>query len=261
MPSTANLDSSAIGYVYVNSGSGEVNLGAIRTLTYRIDGKERPHYDRSGYPIGIDKIVKGAPLIELEFEWEEVGDASIWAKVLHGVADLAATSDGTQAVTDEALVMNGRYDVHGWNQLTYGHVFDADCAVVVTSEAGGGDTYTVDVDYVIDKKAGHLGRINGGSITDGQTVYVDYVYETHDGYTFEVMSDSVPVEYAIRVEKPLEEGDNLRIRHTKAVFSLSQEMSLNPGDEGEWAGVSSKITLLKHDSTYGYYGDWSIYTP
>jgi hypothetical protein len=256
---TENLDRAAVGAVYVNPGSGEVSLGAIRELSIKVDGKDIPHYDVSGYPFGVDMHVFGTVDIQVEVVWEEIANIALWAYCLHGTAGLAATNAGTTAVTDEALILSGDED-SAWHAVTYAHDFDAGETVTV-KDGPGGTPHTENTDYYVNRENGTIARVAGGGISDGEAVYVSYTYATYDGYTFEILSDTVPDEYAIRILKPLLNGNNLRIRHTKVVFSTSQELSLSPGDEGEWVGATSTIKFLKHDSTYGNYGTWEIYTP
>jgi hypothetical protein len=256
---TENLDRSAIGHIYVNPGTGEVDLGAIRELTVRVDGKTVDHIDVSAYPFGVDKKVYGTATVEVEFVWEEIANIALWAYCLHGTAGLAATNAGTTAVTDEAILLSGDED-STWHAVTYAADFDAGETVTV-KDGPGGTPHTENTDYYVNRQNGTIARVNGGGIADGEAVYVSYTYITYDGYTFEILSDTVPDEYAIRILKPLTNVDNLRIRHTKCTFSTTQELSLTPGDEGEWVGVTSTITFLKHDSTYGNYGTWEIYTP
>lgn len=254
---TENLDRSAVGHIYVNPGTGEVDLGAIKELTVRVDGKEIDHIDVSSYPFGSDMTVYGTASVEVEFVWEEVADIDLWAMVLHGTAGIATTTAGTSNVTDEVHTLSGE----DWSMLTYGDDIDEDGAITVCAETGGASPYTLTTDYFVDRRGGAVVRVDGGNITDGAAVYVNYVKNTFVGKYFEILSDTVPDEYAIRILKPLLNGDNLRIQHTKCTFNTSQEMGLSPGDEGEWAGVTSTIKFKKHDSTYGNFGRWEIYTP
>jgi hypothetical protein len=54
----------------------------------------------------------------------------------------------------------------------------------------------------------------------------------------------------------------MRITHSKVNFSSAVELPLQPGEEGAWAGVTSKIKILKDNGgVYGNYGRWEIFTP
>jgi hypothetical protein len=253
---TENLDRSAVGIIEVDPGTGWQALGIIREETVRVNGKEITHLDVSGYPFGVDKTVFGNIDVEIEFIWEEIADIDLWNVALHG-GTMTTTGAGTQAVTDEDTVMTGT----SWIALAHAADFMFDCAVTVTDESGS-TTYTEGTDYYLDRKGGHVKRIAGGSIADGEFVHVDYTYNTYDGKHFAIFVDSAPTNYAMRLTKPLLNGDNMRITHGKVNFSATSELPLKPGEEGAWAGVTSKIKLLKDSGgAYGEYGRWEIYTP
>jgi hypothetical protein len=252
---TENLDRSAVGHLFVNDGTGEVDIGAIKDLSVKVNGKLVQHMDVSGYPFGVDYSAFGAKTVDIEFTWEEISDILTWNKVLHG-GTVSTTTAATVAVTDEHVTLAGTAK----SKLLYGDLFDFDCTVVV-NEIGGDTTLFVEgTDYILDRSTGEIMRFGAG-IGDGDTVHVDYAYNTFVGKYFSILDASVPDEYAVRILKPLTNGDNLRIQHTKAIFGAEQEFSLNPGEEGEWAGAKSKITFLKDASTYDYFGRWEIYTP
>ena len=257
---TDNLDRQAVGVIEVDSGSGWSNLGIIREETIRVNGEEIKHTDVSGYPFGTDMTIFGNLDIEIEFVWEEIADIDLWNIVLHG-GSMNTTSAGTQPVTDEELVMNGAYTNGEWNALGYAADFDEDCTVVITDSTDT-TTYTEGTDYIIDRKSGHIGRISGGGISDGESVHVDYSYKTYDGKYFEVFNDSSPTNHILRLTKPLLNGDTMRITHSRVNLSAAMELPLNPGEEGAWAGVNSKLIFLKDaGGTYGDYGRWEIFTP
>jgi hypothetical protein len=253
---TENLDRSAVGAIEVNSGSGWQALGIIREETVRVNGKEITHLDVSGYPFGVDETVFGSVDIEIEFIWEEIADIDLWSLVLHG-GNVCTTNEGTQSVVGENVALKGT----NWIGLIHGVDFRFDCSVTVTSESGS-ITYAENTDYYLDRKGGHLKRISSGSISDGQLIHVDYVYNTYTGRYFTIFSDSAPTNYTMRLTKPLLNGNTMRITHGKASFSSMAELPLKPGEEGVWAGVASKIKFLKDNAgVYGDYGRWEIYTP
>jgi hypothetical protein len=253
---TENLDRSAVGAIELDAGSGWRALGIITEETVRVNGKEVTHMDVSGYPFGADKTIFGSVNIEIEFVWEEIADIDLWNLALHG-GNMTTSVAGIQAVTSESIVLTGT------NLMALSHAadFTFDCSVAIDNEAGT-ITYTEGVDYYLDRKGGHVKRIAGGSITDGQTIHIDYTYNTHVGNYFTIFADSSPVDYAMRLTKPLLNGNNMRITHSKANFSSTAELPLKPGEEGVWAGVTSKIKLMKDSGgVYGAYGRWEIYTP
>lgn len=263
MAYTGNQDRSAVGTIEVNPGTGFVELGKIVEEEIRINGELIKSWDVASYPFGVDETIRGNVEIEIDFTWREISDIALWNMIIHGGAVTTTTAD-TQAVTDEEMTLDGRYDSNEWNALAYAADFDIDCTVVVGSAAlGGGSTWAEGTDYIISRKTGELGRIHGAGIDDGDTVYVDYVYDTYAGKYFEMMADETPAEYVFRFIKPLLNGDNKRIQHGKVIFGSEMGLSLSPGDgEGAWVGVPSKVIFLKDTGgTYGNYGRWEIYTP
>ncbi len=253
---TENLDRSAVGAIEVDSSSGWRPLGIIREETVRVNGKEVTHVDVSGYPFGADKTIFGNVNIEIEFVWEEIADIDLWNLALHG-GNMTTSMAGIQAVTSESIVLTGT----NWMALVHSADFTFDCQVAVASEAET-ITYAEGVDYYLDRKGGHLKRISGGSIVSGQTIHIDYSYNVYTGKYFTIFANSAPVDYAMRLTKPLLNGDNMRITHSRVNFSSTAELPLKPGEEGAWAGVTSKIKLLKDSGgVYGAYGRWEIYTP
>jgi hypothetical protein len=259
---TSNLDRGAVGYLYVDPGTGEVSLGAISDLAIRVDGKQVDHIDVQSYPFGTDLSIWSLISLEIEFTWQEIADITLWAMVLHGASAIQTTTAGTASVANEVHVLSGEL----WSQFTYGDDIDEDGAITVCASLAGADPYTLTSDYFVDRRSGAVCRVDGGSIADGASVYVNYVKNTYVGKYFSPFVDSAPDQYAVRLVKQLlmpgGTAQNLRVRHTKAQFDSTAELPLAPGTEGEWVGVKSKIKFLKDvGGTYGTYGRWEIYTP
>jgi hypothetical protein len=253
---TDNLDRSAVGTIEINGGSGWQVLGIIREEIVRVNGEEINHFDVSEHPHGVDKTVFGNVDVEIEFTWEEIADIGLWIIVLHG-GSITTTTAGVQTAGNENVIMTGI----DWIALTHATDFAFDSPVDVTDREGS-VTYIESTDYYLDRKGGHLKRIAGGSIGEGQTVCVDYSYNTYAGKCFSIFENPTPSVFTVRLIKPLLNGDNLRITHSKVSFSSSTELPLKPGDGGSWAGVTSRIRFLKDiGGVYGAYGRWEIYTP
>lgn len=250
------LDRSVVGSIEVDAGGGFVNLGAIREETIKVNGEEVEHINVQSYPIAADDTAFGKVSVEIDFTWEQIADPDLWNMILHG-GTVAITTAGSQAVANEPVALSGI----NWKALVHAADFKFDSAVVVTHSSGS-PTYVEGEDFYLDRKGGHIKRIATGDITDGQSVLVDYEYNTHAGKSFKIFDNAVPAEYAFRLTKPLKNNNILRIQHTKAKFSASMELGLNPGDAGAWAGVNSTLKFVKDDTgVYGPFGTWEIYTP
>jgi hypothetical protein len=253
---TENLDRSTVGIIEINGGSGWQTLGIIREEIVRVGGEEIVHYDASGHPLGVDKTVFGNVNVEIEFIWEEIADIDLWNIVLHG-GSVTATIAGFRTAADEKVTMSGI----DWIALAHAADFTFDSPLSVSNQDGSA-TYIEGDDYYLDRKGGHLKRIAGGSIGEDQAVFVDYTYNTFTGKYFKIFEDPVPADYAVRLVKPMLNGDNLRITHSRVNFFSTTELPLKPGEGGSWAGVTSLIRFLKDgDGVYGAYGRWEIYTP
>jgi len=78
-----------------------------------------------------------------------------------------------ETVVDEYIQLNGVVATSLANANLY-----AGSGIRVSSAAqGGGTTYAVTTDYTVSAVNGTVTRVGGGSITDGQYVYVTYMYE------------------------------------------------------------------------------------
>lgn len=109
-------------------------------------------------------------------DWLEPDLAKL--NTLRGGIDTYSTTAGSSTpVTDEAVILSG---------YIFSRVANRDAAgamptgiVVSSAISGGGTNYVLGTDYYVAlDPSGYLAiaRKNGGSITDGQTVYVDYTY-------------------------------------------------------------------------------------
>lgn len=266
MTDLSNLDIGLPGTIEVDDGTGFFHMGngTFKEATFRMDDGQILHVDSSALPMAYNGAVRGLVDIEIEVTWEETADILKWAKVIHG-GTITTTTAGTTAVTDEELVMDGSYADGEWNALAYAADFDADCSVVVGSAVlGGGTTYVENTHYKLNRETGTIGRIAGAGITDGQTVYVDYVYDTYAGKYFQPSAEGATItQYAVRMIKPFGNGDNLRIQHTAVIFTGAMELPLQPGEKGNIVGVKSTIKFMgaATTATYGRLGRFEIYTP
>jgi len=251
------LDRSAVGVIEVETDGGWVDLGIITEEIIRINGVEMPHLDTTERPFGIDRMLLKEVSVEIDFVWAEVGDISLW-RLVTGGGDMTETTPGTETVTDEEATLSQ----DAWMPLAFGVDIVADNAVTVHGAAGGGTEYTENVDYYLDRRGGHLRRISGGAISEGQAVFVDYQRLCYSGRFFSPWEGNEAEAASLRLTKPLTGGDIFRITHSRVVFHCSHELPLAPGGDGAWAGVKSGVRFLKDtDGAYGPFGRWEIYTP
>jgi hypothetical protein len=181
-----------------------VTSGANHTITY--SGKTIEYIvDALATAAGFASVTTettGITLATFTTEWESYGDA------IQKLADMAGfewhvdeagafyfvyPTDRQPEAADEAVVLNGTTAV----DLAEYPVVTA--SIRVYSGAGeAGTLYVRDTDYTItegdDENKWQITRIAGGSIGDGATVYVSYVYAA---YVFREGEDIVSLGYTI----------------------------------------------------------------
>jgi hypothetical protein len=210
-----------------------------------------------GRPFGIDRMVLKEASVEIDFTWAEVGDIAPWHLVMGG-GDLTVTTSGTENITDEQVSLSAA----AWAPLLHSVDFVTDSTVTVHDAAGGGAEFIQDADYYLDRRGGHVRRMPGSAITEGQTVFVDYQRQRYSGRSFHPWEGDEAEAVSFRLTKPLTGGDVLRITHSRAVFSGFLELPLASGRQEGWAGVKSGVRFLKDTGgAYGPFGRWEIYTP
>lgn len=259
---TGNLDLSGIGKIEVNDGTGWKEIGSVKSSTPKFNGEPIKHFSTEYNTPVVDAIMKGTVEVSVDFTWEEVADHLLWQMVLYG-GTLVTTNAGTQAITDEAVVLTGEV----WKALKYGNYLDESESITVSSEAGGGGTtYVEGTDYLIDLYGGHIRRITGGGITSGNTVYVDYTRIKYDAVGFHPHENDTIPQYQFRWTKPLkadEDGNKryLVVTHSKGSFSMNIEWPLEPGEKGAFSGVNSTIEFIADpDGEWGIFGFWDFQT-
>lgn len=109
----------------------------------------------------IDDLVKalesGASSEEIDEGAEENRASAPWSSVYREARDEEVTLNETQ-----------------YEPLTFQRIVPR--TESVRSEKDGGTFYSRGTDYEIFYKSGELRRLSGGAITDGQKVFIDYVY-------------------------------------------------------------------------------------
>jgi hypothetical protein len=93
----------------------------------------------------------------------------------------ANTTQGDGTVTDESIVAH----LARWIKLLYRKASN-----IVVTNVGGTVTYVEDTDYRVDETVGRVYIIDGGAITEGQTLYVDYDYAAASYPTVQALTRS-----------------------------------------------------------------------
>ena len=134
--------------------------------------KERKSRMRDTYGQVLDSVpVKEAAKIAVT-----VDDLKVENLALALLGDTSDISVSAGSVTDEA--MTARHD-------KYVALAHRDISSVVVTDSGGSTTYVANTDYVVHQRLGMIKALSTGSITDGQSLLVDYSYGALSGTKIE----------------------------------------------------------------------------
>ena len=100
-----------------------------------------------------------------------------------GISATDETAGVSDEVLDEGVKMSGDHeDADGWHALVHGGGEKAPNTLVTVYESAlkAGSLYVEGTHYYFDYALGRIARIEGGGITDGQNVFVNYKYATQD---------------------------------------------------------------------------------
>ena len=90
--------------------------------------------------------------------------------VITAASEKIKTIDLNQPYEESAKILNGT----SWRSLSHAEITPG--SIVVADDAIRSEVYIEGTDYVIDYDEGQIRRIAGGSIADGGTVYIWYIY-------------------------------------------------------------------------------------
>jgi hypothetical protein len=154
-------------FTALGARTGEVFLGNTPTFEITPSAEEIKKYSSAsaGAPLIASDVIRTS--LALKIVGDEFNKENL-AMVLYG--DNSTLVQSTASVTNEAIasVTQGRYYPVLHRGLT---------AVTVTGPSGT-PTYTLTTDYTIDAVSGRIYIVEGGTITTGLGIEVDYTYAT-----------------------------------------------------------------------------------
>lgn len=172
-PSTGNY-SLGKGIVYFDrfdangTSTGELDLGNAPVFSCTPATEVLAHYEsRSGIK-DKDKEVETSIGYTFKIVIDEYAKENILLALRGDTVGYDTQGDGMQ--TDEGMIAR----LGKWVKLTYRKWVDA--GIVVTNQAGS-HTYVEGTDYEVDVQVGRIKALIGGSISEGQTLLVDYTYQ------------------------------------------------------------------------------------
>lgn len=129
---------------------------------------------------------------------------------------------------------------------------DSNTAIVVEDAGGGGSTYVVNTDYIIDYDLGRLTIVEGGGIAD--TTDIDVNYTTLASTRTRIISGSKPIEGALRYISFNPQGKQFSWYMPYVKLSPNGDYALK-GDE--WQQIPFNIEILKKSNLEAIYIDGS----
>ena len=183
--------------------------------------------------------------------------------VLAKILGITATNEsaGLQDVLDEevtAPTIDGGEDHESgyWVNLNHGRglespidIYNSSDIIVRDFEDGGeGNTYTEYTDYIIDYANGKISFINGGSIANGETLYVSYAYTTVDAKRFDLTKAVIDTEAEIILTKTFpKDSETLEIKLYKAIITGTFQIPFGE----DFSAIPLEITGLQDDDHDG----------
>lgn len=200
------------------------------------EGEQRDRVSRMRDTFGqaLDSVTLPAPWT-LTFTTDSIGRDILRALFLGTDQDIAVASG---SVTGEALT--AQHDK--WVPLEFPQVDNA-TPPVVTDDTGV-TTYTEGTDYLIDLRNGMIQAISTGTITDGESLLVDYSYGARTGFR---INGATANELTVAM---LLDGRSLRQADSgKVVRWLAKQVTLRPAGgndikSNEWVAPQFTGTLI-----------------
>lgn len=209
----------------VGGTTGLLEVGNCTALSFAVneETKEIKDYTKPGG--GTYNEVRRISSVEVSMTLADLSPENL-ARALFGTT--AAVTAG--AVTDEAHV------AHLGAFVPLDNIPDSTVAYIVTDEAGA-TTYTAGTDY--EERPGGLFILTGGTITDGQTIHVDYTKAAAD--VVQALTHSAQ-EYELFFAglNEARSGKQATIRVYRATLGAARNLGLI-GDEFASLEVSGKV--------------------
>ena len=111
----------------------------------------------------------------------------------------------------------------------------SNCDGLWTAVSQGGSELTKITDYIIDHAGGRIARRAGGSINDGDSVYLWYRYTTQTAKKFQFGLDPVSTQAKVVYTHKLQNGKDYTLTLNKAIITNDPELThVHEGALTEW---------------------------
>ena len=152
-----------------NNPTGELDLGNDPIFALTPENEMLEHYSSMGGVKVKDVSAIISTDLNLKFTLDEINICNLVLALMGDDVEFINQGDGNEL--DENITARvGRYVKLLRRKITPG-------TVQVTNQTGA-VTYVLNTDYRIDFDVGRIFTIVGGAIADGQTILVDYTYES-----------------------------------------------------------------------------------
>lgn len=148
------------------ASTGEMDLGNVPDFSLTLSIESLDHYESMSGIKEKDKSVDVTVGANVKFTMDELSRWNLMIAI-NGITEGTFSQGSGHQVNEVITAHLGKY-----SKLSRRNTHD----VVVTNTAGT-VTYTETTDYTVDRSSGRIFVTETGSITDGQTLHVDYLYD------------------------------------------------------------------------------------
>jgi hypothetical protein len=178
---------------------------------------------KAGSPITLQKSLTNEEGLAIEITCAE-RDLTLLNIAMGGGTLSTVEANATTSVTSSQITLNGT----AYHALKGAPINAA--SVTVTSNDATPVSRNETTDYVIDYDAGYIKRVDGGNITDGDTVLVTYTWANPGGDKLTFGGDTSRDYYSMRIIFEKDDLDREILDIYKAYPASEPDVSYNDGD-------------------------------
>ena len=209
-------------------------FGLSDTLSVNLSTETLEHINTEGDTPTTDMELEKKKTITMTLETSEISQEMI-ARFFKGEEQSATQTAGNATAEAHTVNPGGIYN------LDYIKVSN-----VVVKASGGGTTYTEGTDYAVkDADAGLIEILEGGAITAGSDIEVDYSYADAT-YTIVQAATKSKIEGKMKFISAPAVGPKREWNFHKVSILPSGDMALKAADD--WAKATFEVKVLKDDT-------------
>lgn len=213
--------------------TGEFDLGNAPDFTLTPTIESLDHFESMGGIKEKDKSVDVSVGFTVKFTLDEMSRWNLMLAI-NGTTEGTFSQGSGHQVNEPITAHSGKY-----SKLTRRNTHD----VIVTNEAGT-VTYTDVTDYTVDRSSGRIFIVEDGSITDGATLHVDYLYDDTTYGQLIAMEDTT-VEGSLRFVGNPAVGPKYEVEVWKVKVKPTGDVKFITE---EWSSIEIEGEVLKDDA-------------